>query len=170
VGDEEGLATFLTAFYPPDYFSHIFIDECHRSAWGKWSMVLTRNPSAAQVGLTATPRQLVIKVDTPEAEADAKITADNIKYFGEPVYEYDLAQGIEDGYLAACEIQKSDVDLDNTGITIEQVMEHKPTNARTGQPVTRAELEELYKKTDYEDRIQLLGAGVFGVIPAVVAE
>ncbi|MCK7581616.1 MAG: hypothetical protein MZV65_42310 [Chromatiales bacterium] len=30
--------------YPEDYFSHIVIDECHRSAWGKWSRVLTRNP------------------------------------------------------------------------------------------------------------------------------
>lgn len=34
---------------------------------------------AAQIGLTATPRQLVIKANTLEAEADAKITADNLK-------------------------------------------------------------------------------------------
>ena len=159
LGDRAGLeaetANFLTENYPPDYFSHIIIDECHRSAWGKWSQVLTRNPGAAQVGLTATPRQLVIKENTQEAEADAKITADNIKYFGEPVYEYDLAQGIEDGYLAACEIQKSKVDLDDTGITINDVLARNPINARTGQPVTRAELEELYQKTDYEDRLQL---------------
>ena len=33
-----------------------------------------------------------------------KVTADNLKHFGDPVYEYDMAQGIEDGYLAACEI------------------------------------------------------------------
>jgi type I restriction enzyme, R subunit len=152
----EGLiSNFLTTYYPPDYFSHIIIDECHRSAWGKWSQVLTRNPNAVQVGLTATPRQLVIKANTPEAEADAQITADNLKYFGEPVYEYDLAQGIEDGYLAACEIQKSGVDIDDTGITLDDVLARKPVNARTGQPVTREELEELYNRTDYEDRIQL---------------
>ncbi len=153
--EEEGTANFLTANYRPDYFSHIIIDECHRSAWGKWSQVLTRNPGAVQVGLTATPRQLVIKENTQEAEADAKITADNIKYFGEPVYEYDLAQGIEDGYLAACEIQKSKVDLDDTGITIDDLLARNPINARTGQPVTRVELEELYEKTDYEDRLHL---------------
>ncbi|MGQ0605218.1 MAG: DEAD/DEAH box helicase family protein [Anaerolineales bacterium] len=116
---EDGTATFLTQFYPPDAFSHIIIDECHRSAWGKWSAVLTRNPNAVQIGLTATPRQLVLKENTPEAEADAKITGDNLRHFGEPVYEYDLAQGIEDGYLAACEIQKSRVDLDDTGLTKE---------------------------------------------------
>ena len=61
IATEEGLATFLTSFYPQNYFSHIVIDECHRSAWGKWSAVLKRNPQAAQIGLTATPRQLRIK-------------------------------------------------------------------------------------------------------------
>jgi type I restriction enzyme R subunit len=155
IATEEGTANFLTSYYPPDYFSHIVIDECHRSAWGKWSQVLTRNPNAVQVGLTATPRQLQIKENSPEAEADARITADNVKYFGEPVYEYDLAQGIEDGYLAACEIVKSKVDLDDTGIALSDVLAHHPVDARTGQPVTRQELEELYEKTDYEDRIQL---------------
>ncbi len=155
VATEEGTANFLTSYYPVDYFSHIIIDECHRSAWGKWSQVLTRNPNAAQVGLTATPRQLVIKENSPEAETDARITADNIKYFGEPVYEYDLAQGIEDGYLAACEIIKGKVDLDDTGITLEDVLARNPIDVHTGEPVTREQLEELYKKTDYEDRIQL---------------
>lgn len=154
-GLEEEAASFLTTFYPPDYFSHIVIDECHRSAWGKWSAVLTRNPAAVQIGLTATPRQIVVKENTPEAEADARITADNLKYFGEPVYEYDLAQGIEDGYLAACEIQKSRVDLDDTGISRADILARKPVNARTGQPITPAELDDLYEKTAYEDRLQL---------------
>jgi hypothetical protein len=31
---------------------------------------------------------------------DDRTTADNIRHFGEPVYEYDLSQGIEDGYRA----------------------------------------------------------------------
>lgn len=52
------LHNFLTENYPENYFSHIIIDECHRSAWGKWSQVLTRNPNVVQVGLTATPRQI----------------------------------------------------------------------------------------------------------------
>ncbi len=55
VATDEATASFLTAHYPENYFSHIVIDECHRSAWGKWSQVLTRNPDAVQIGLTATP-------------------------------------------------------------------------------------------------------------------
>lgn len=151
----DGSTTFLTSFYPPDYFSHIIIDECHRSAWGKWSQILTLNPGAVQIGLTATPRQLEVSEETKEVAADLQVTADNLKHFGEPVYEYDIAQGIEDGYLAACEIQKGRVNLDDTGITIEDILARNPINANTGQPVTRTELDDLYQRTDYESRVLL---------------
>jgi type I restriction enzyme R subunit len=104
VDSEEADANFLTTHYPEGYFSHIVIDECHRSAWGKWSQVLTRNPAAVQIGLTATPREIEWTEKSKEAQADAKISADNLRHFGEPVYEYDMSQGIDDGYLAACEI------------------------------------------------------------------
>ena len=70
VDTESSEANFLTANYPENYFSHIIIDECHRSAWGKWSMVLTRNPEAVQIGLTATPRQIKTSEKTPETQAD----------------------------------------------------------------------------------------------------
>ena len=113
VDSEEADANFLTTHYPENYFSHIIIDECHRSAWGKWSQVLTRNPEAVQIGLTATPRTLEITERSKEAQADAKVSADNLAHFGAPVYEYDLSQGIEDGYLAACEILRRDIFLDD---------------------------------------------------------
>ena len=58
IDKEDSDANFLTANYPENYFSHIVIDECHRSAWGKWSLILRRNPNAVQIGLTATPRRL----------------------------------------------------------------------------------------------------------------
>ncbi len=155
VDTEEGTANFLTTYYPENYFSHIVIDECHRSAWGKWSQVLNRNPGAVQIGLTATPRQFEIAEKSKEAEIDAQITADNIRHFGEPVYEYDMSQGIEDGYLAACEIQKGRVNLDDTGITIDDILARFPIDANTGQPVTREALRELYDKYTFEDRILL---------------
>jgi type I restriction enzyme R subunit len=113
-GEEKEEISFLTKNYPPNYFDVIVIDECHRSAWGSWSEVLTRNGAALQIGLTATPRAL----DLPEsvkqekgAQEDEKITADNIGYFGEPAYSYDISQAVEDGYLAVCEIVRRDVFL-----------------------------------------------------------
>jgi type I restriction enzyme R subunit len=155
VENDNGDANFLTTFYPEDYFTHIVIDECHRSAWGKWSQVLTRNKNAVQIGLTATPRQLECKEETDEAKQDAEITSNNIAYFGEPAYEYEIAQAIEDGYLAACEIQKGRVNLDDTGLTIDEILARNPVDAITGQPVTADQLKELYQRTEFEDRILL---------------
>jgi len=155
VDTEEADANFFIENYPENYFSHIIIDECHRSAWGKWSIILTHNPEAVQVGLTATPRQIEVRYKTPEVEADANITSDNLEYFGEPVYEYDLSQGIQDGYLAACEIQKGRVNLDDTGITIDEVIARNPIDSITGEPVSPERIRELYEKTSYEDRILL---------------
>ena len=159
VDTEDGTANFLTKHYPPDYFSHIIIDECHRSAWGKWSQVLTRNPNAVQIGLTATPRKLEVTERSKEAEADLQITADNLKHFGEPVYEYDMAQGIEDGYLAACEIHRIDLFLDDKpeteGVEREDLKDKTLTDANTGEVLSVAETRERYGVTDLEDKLLL---------------
>ena len=162
VASDDADANFLVANYPENYFSYIVIDECHRSAWGKWSQVLTRNPGAVQIGLTATPRQLEVTERSPEAEADARISADNIRHFGEPVYEYDIGQGIEDGYLAACEIVLRDIFLDDklrpereTGIGAEDLVDKLVTDALTGQPLTVAEARARYHATEFEERLLL---------------
>lgn len=155
-------ASFLIANYPENYFSHIVIDECHRSAWGKWSVVLTRNPTAVQIGLTATPRQLEVTEKTAEVQSDAKITADNYQHFGEPVYEYDMSQGIEDGYLAACEIVRRDIFLDQktederkTGIEQADLRGKLLTDALTGQMLTPTDARTHYSATSFEERLML---------------
>ncbi|NJM13276.1 MAG: DEAD/DEAH box helicase family protein [Synechococcaceae cyanobacterium SM1_2_3] len=72
--DQDGDASYLSRHYPENYFSHLIIDECHRSAWGQWSQVLTRNAAAVQIGLTATPRQLPDDAQpTPEAKMMGKL-------------------------------------------------------------------------------------------------
>lgn len=160
VDQEDSTASFLLANYPPDYFSHIIIDECHRSAWGKWSQVLTRNPGAIQVGLTATPRRLGLKERTPEARTDDQIIADNYRWFGEPVYEYDMAQGIEDGYLAACEIGRFDLFHDNkdvnereSGISRRDLSRKRLKDAQTGEGLTDADAREHYDASSLEDHL-----------------
>lgn len=72
-----------------DYFDLIVVDECHRGSAKEdsaWRDILTYFDSSIQIGLTATP--------------NTKDDANNINYFGEPLYTYSLKQGIEDGYLA----------------------------------------------------------------------
>lgn len=146
---EKGDAAFLRRHYPENHFSHIVIDECHRSAFGLWSEVLTRNPDAFQVGLTATPRQL------SGPPADSAITADNLRHFGEPVYEYSLAQGIEDGFLAPCDIHQMHVDLDDDAVPRVTVMEHDPRDVATGQRVDAGQVRERYAPRDYDAKLQI---------------
>src|ERR1700688_927200 len=146
---EDGDASFLRKHYPANHFSHIVIDECHRSAWGSWSEVLTRNPDAFQIGLTATPRELSV---TPE---DAQITGDNLRHFGEAVYEYSLAQGIEDGYLAPCEIKQGRVSIDEQTLVKKEVMEHKAKRVDTGARAGAHEVRESYNAKDYDSKLQI---------------
>lgn len=80
--------------YPPDFFDLIIVDECHRGSvpGSSWRAVLDRFTSAVHLGLTATPKR------------DDNV--DTYDYFGEPVFEYSLRQGIEDGYLAPYTVRR----------------------------------------------------------------
>ncbi|GAM09121.1 type I restriction enzyme EcoAI R protein [Geobacter sp. OR-1] len=150
--EDEKIASFLTDFYPEDAFSVIIIDECHRSAWGRWSEVLKRNPNAVHIGLTATPRQL--RESKKKTAEDDEITANNRKYFGEPVYEYTLIQAQEDGYLAACEIVKRKPSIDSRTFTKEEILAAKPLDIRTGKPITAEDLtKSQYTGKDFDDEL-----------------
>jgi type I restriction enzyme R subunit len=162
VDTDDADANFLLAHYPPNYFSHIVIDECHRSAWGKWSQVLDRNPDAVQIGLTATPRQLQLTRATREAEHDARIAADNFRHFGEPVYEYDMGQGTEDGYLAACELVRRDIFLDRkteperaSGLDQQDLWGKLLRDATTGETLTVPEARPQYDAPAFEAALLL---------------
>lgn len=90
--------------YSPDFFDLIVIDECHRSSViedKEWHQILEYFTSATQIGLTATPK--------------AVDGANNIDYFGKPIYTYSLRQGIEDGFLAPYRVTKCFLDLDLVG-------------------------------------------------------
>ena len=75
--------------YPPDFFDLIIVDECHRGSAkddSSWRDILEYFTGAIKLGMTATPR------------SDDNV--DTYQYFGDPIYSYTLAQGIEDGFLA----------------------------------------------------------------------
>ncbi|MFM7407745.1 MAG: DEAD/DEAH box helicase family protein [Cuspidothrix sp.] len=152
--DDES-TSFLIRNYSENYFSHIIIDECHRSAWGKWSTILTRNSAAVQIGLTATPRLIEVSQKTAEVKADEEITANNIKYFGEPVYEYNMLQGVEDGYLAACEIREGRVKIDYQKLTVADMLASNPVDFNTGLPVDESAITKLMKRKNFQTRLMM---------------
>lgn len=85
--------------YPRDFFDFVIIDECHRGGANdesRWRGIMEYFDSAVQLGMTATPRR-----DT---------NANTYEYFGKPVYEYSLKEGIADGYLTPfrhCKMQSN---------------------------------------------------------------
>jgi type I restriction enzyme, R subunit len=92
---------------------------------------------AIHIGLTATPRKL--RESKHATAEDREITANNHKYFGEPVYEYTLIQAQEDGYLAACEIVKRKADIDKRKFTKAEILAAGVKDIRTGRPLTEAD-------------------------------
>ena len=90
--------------FQPNFFDLIVIDECHRGSAKEesaWRKILDYFSEATHVGCTATP------IETKEAS--------NYSYFGEPIYEYSLKQGIDDGFLAPYKVIRIGLDKDLEG-------------------------------------------------------
>ena len=90
--------------YPQDFFDLVIVDECHRGSArddSNWREILEWFEPATQIGMTATPRR--------------EDNVDTYAYFGDPIYEYSLAQGIEDGFLAPFRVHRVITDYDATG-------------------------------------------------------
>ncbi len=86
---EDDTVSRLSTLFQPDFFDLVIVDECHRGSAKKdsnWRKILEHFSSAAQIGMTATPKETQY--------------ISNIDYFGEPLYIYSLKEGIEDGFLA----------------------------------------------------------------------
>jgi type I restriction enzyme R subunit len=101
-GPEE--ETQLYRQFDRDFFDLVIVDECHRSSaadGSQWQAILKYFQPATQIGLTATP---ISRKD-----------ASTYRYFGEPIYEYSLARGIEDGFLAPYRVRRVRMNVDMTG-------------------------------------------------------
>ncbi|MQM72088.1 MAG: DUF2075 domain-containing protein [Eubacteriaceae bacterium] len=87
IGDDD--AEHYRELFDQDFFDLIIVDECHRGsakADSRWRRILEYFSGATQIGMTATPKETKY--------------VSNIAYFGEPVYQYSLKAGIDDGFLA----------------------------------------------------------------------
>ena len=122
--------------YPKDFFDLIIVDECHRGSAneaGSWRKILDYFNDATQIGMTATPK----RTDN----------ADTYEYFGDPIYEYSLKQGIDDGFLAPYRVYRVIPDVDASGLQIDPgVLD------RFGREIP----PDLYGTKDFERLISLL--------------
>ena len=103
VSYDEGVPDPFTEF-KPEFFDLILVDECHRGSAkedSEWRKILEYFRGATQIGMTATPK--------------VKNGANNLEYFGEPIFTYSLKQGIEDGFLAPYRVTNSFLNVDLKG-------------------------------------------------------
>lgn len=87
-----------------DFFDLVIVDECHRGSArdeSSWRGILEYFEPAVQLGMTATP----LREDN----------RDTYQYFGKPIYEYSLRQGIEDGFLAPYRVHRIVSEWDAAG-------------------------------------------------------
>ncbi|MBI5445527.1 MAG: DEAD/DEAH box helicase family protein [Deltaproteobacteria bacterium] len=100
--DERRIGLFKE--FPPDFFDLVIVDECHRGSSrddSSWRVILEHFAPAAQLGMTATP----LREDN----------RDTYVYFGNPLYQYSLRQGIEDGFLAPYRVHRIVTEWDAAG-------------------------------------------------------
>ena len=118
-----------------DFFDLIIVDECHRGSAkdsSNWREILEYFSPAVQIGMTATP-----------------LRSGNMatyRYFGNPIYQYSLRQGLDDGFLAPYRVHRVVTTADATG--------WRPTKGeldRLGREIP----DEVYNTPDFEKRLSL---------------
>ena len=132
-GDERREGLFKS--FPPDFFDIIIVDECHRGSARRessWRTVLEYFEPAFQLGMTATP----LRDDN----------RDTYLYFGNPIYEYSLRQGIEDGFLAPYRVHRIITEWDAAGWR-----PSKDELDRYGRPIP----DDEYETKDFERAVAL---------------
>ena len=121
--------------FPPDFFDLIIVDECHRGSSrddSSWRVILNHFESAVQLGMTATP----LRDDN----------RDTYLYFGNPLYEYSLRQGIDDGFLAPYRVHRVVTEWDAAGWR-----PSKDELDRYGRPIP----DDEYQTRDFERVVAL---------------
>ncbi len=129
--------------YPADFFDFIVIDECHRGGAndeGSWRAILEYFSAAVQLGLTATPKR--------------KNNADTYAYFGEPVYQYSLKEGINDGFLTPFKVRQIATTLDDYVYTVDdQVIEGEIEAGKRYEEKDFNKLIEIREREDYRVKL-----------------
>lgn len=90
--------------FSPGFFDLVIVDECHRGSAREdsaWRGILDYFDPAFKLGMTATP----LRDDN----------RDTYLYFGNPIYEYSLRQGIDDGFLAPYRVHRVITEWDAAG-------------------------------------------------------
>ena len=137
---------------PSNFYDLIIVDECHRSINVNRKLIFDHF-LCPRIGLTATPRIAVPKDGTDVDEEDLAII-DTYKLFGcetgEPDFQFDLARGIDEGFLAPykpIELISSLVEeAKESGIEFDHVLDPKEKYVISLGAKKKLKLEQLNRK------------------------
>jgi len=149
IAEKENIDGYYKA-YPADFFDLIMIDECHRGAAneaGSWRAILDHFRSAVHLGLTATPKR-TDNVDTYD-------------YFGQPVFEYSLKDGINDGFLTPYRVKRIRTNLDELVLTKDDLV----IEGESEQDIYQ--VEDYDRKIVVDDRTELVAKAILDNISAM---
>lgn len=133
---EDGPAVELTGQLqlPPDYFDFIFVDECHRSIYGRWKKVLTYFDHARIIGLTATPGE------------------ETMAFFNNNrIVNYTLEESVADGINVGYRIYNIDTEATMNGGIVSEGDKYQEVTVYTGKRRnTRAVVPWSYQSSDLD--------------------
>ena len=132
IGDDD--KEHFSELFDKDFFDLIIVDECHRGSAkedSKWRRILEYFSSAAQIGMTATPKETAY--------------TSNITYFGKPIYTYSLKNGIEDGFLAPFKVISITTDISEGWRPLKGQLDYYGNEIE----------DRIYNNTDYDYNIVL---------------
>ena len=136
--DEENDVMAYYKQYPSNFFDLVVIDECHRGSANdesSWRDILDHFGSAVHLGLTATPKR--------------DDNGDTYKYFGDPIYEYSLKEGINDGFLTPYKVKRIQTNIDE--------YRFNPNDIITGELESQiVELDQFEKQVVIPKRTELI--------------
>lgn len=122
----------FSELFAPNFFDLVIVDECHRGSAkeeSRWRRILEYFSSAAQIGMTATPKETKY--------------ISNVSYFGDPIYTYSLKEGIDDGFLAPFKV------ISVTSSIGDGWRPYKGQLDKLGRPIE----DRVYTNSDYDYRI-----------------
>jgi len=166
---------------PSNFYDLIIVDECHRSININRKLIFDHF-LCPRIGLTATPRIAVAKKGKEISDEDLAIL-DTYRLFGcetgEPDYQFDLARGIDEGFLAPYKVLSIETELVKTakeiGVEFDHYIDPDTENVINLDKNKKIKLEQLNKKfiswenclrvaeelkanTEYGEKVILFGA------------
>lgn len=166
---------------PNTFYDLLIVDECHRSININRKLIF-EHFICPRVGLTATPKKAILSKDAKNISEEDLEILDTYKLFGcergEPDYQFDLARGIEEGFLAPYKVleiktyltreaeekgiefdyvfdpdERKKIELDKKKIIWLQQLERKYLSEERALRIA----EEIKKNTEYGEKMILFG-------------